>query len=65
MLGLFDHCVFSSQCWDAGVGNFNGGMMQSAGPTGAVAVPFVWLAQAGAEYGNSKIVYLSPQYLRV
>jgi hypothetical protein len=62
VVGLFDNCVFSSQCWDAGVGNFNGGMMQSSGPTGAVGVPFVWLAQAGAEYGNSKIVYLSPQY---
>ena len=28
----------------------------------AVAVPFVWLAQAGADYGNNKIVYLSPQF---
>lgn len=62
VVGLFDNCVFSSQCWDAGVGNFNGGMMQSSGPTGAVGVPFVWLAQAGAEYGNTKVVYLSPQY---
>ncbi len=29
---------------------------------GAYAVPWVWLTQAGAEYGNNKIVYLSPQF---
>jgi hypothetical protein len=62
VIGLFDNCVFTSQCWDAGVGNFNGGQMQASGPAGAVAVPFVWLAQAGAEYDNNKIVYLSPQF---
>ncbi len=62
VVGLFDNCIFTSQCWDAGVGNLNGGQMQSAGLTGAVGVPFVWLSQAGAEYGNNKIVYLSPQF---
>ena len=62
VIGLFDNCIFTTQCWDAGVGNFNGGQMQSSGPGGAVGIPFVWLAQAGAEYGNSKIVYLSPQF---
>lgn len=59
--GLFDPCIFTSQCWDAGSGNLNGGAEQNYGPSG-VAVPFVWLTQAGAEYGNSKIVYLSPQF---
>lgn len=62
VVGLFDNCIFTSQCWDAGVGTTNGGQMQSAGLTGAVGVPFVWLSQAGAEYGNNKIVYLSPQF---
>jgi hypothetical protein len=61
VLGLFDNCVFTSACWDAGVGNFNGGPNQGFGVQGA-AVPFVWLAQAGAEYDNNKIVYLSPQF---
>jgi hypothetical protein len=61
VIGLFDNCVFTSQCWDAGVGNFNGGIAQVAGPQGA-APPFVWLAQAGADYGNNKIVYLTPQF---
>ena len=62
VLGLFDNCIFTSQCWDAGTGNFNGGEpLQGIGP-GGQSVPFVWLAQAGAEYSNSKIVYLTPQY---
>ena len=62
VIGLFDPCIFSSQCWDAGIGNFNGGQQQGNGVTGAAAIPFAFLAQAGAEYGNTKIVYLSPQF---
>ena len=50
VLGLFDNCIFTSQCWDAGTGNFNGGEpLQGIGPGGATAIPFVWLSQAGAE----------------
>jgi hypothetical protein len=59
---LFDNCIFYGGCWDAGVGNVNGGGMQSGGIGGATGVPFVWLAQAGSEYGNNKVVYLSPQF---
>ena len=62
VISLFDPCIFSSQCWDAGIGNFNGGSLQANGVNGANAIPFVWLAQAGAEYDNTKIVYLSPQF---
>jgi hypothetical protein len=62
VLGLFDNCVFTSACWDAGLGNFNGGANQSLSVQGGIGVPFVWLSQAGAEYGNNKIVYLSPQF---
>lgn len=61
VLGLFDNCIFTTQCWDAGLGNFNGGGPEQTAPSSAYP-PFVWLAQAGAEYGNSKIVYLSPQF---
>ncbi|MGD0108786.1 MAG: hypothetical protein ABSC06_32830 [Rhodopila sp.] len=61
VLGLFDPCIFQSGCFDAGIGNVNGGLEQTYGPSN-VAIPFVWLSQAGYEYGNSKIVYLSPQY---
>jgi hypothetical protein len=62
VIGLFDPGIFSADTWDAGVGNFNGGTLQSFAPNGAVGIPFVWLAQAGAEYGNTKAVYLSPQF---
>jgi hypothetical protein len=62
VIGLFDPCIFYSGCWDAGVGNFNGAQIQATGPGGGAAIPFVWLAQAGADYGNGKIVYLSPQF---
>jgi hypothetical protein len=61
VVGLFDNCIFYSGCWDAGVGNINGGdPLQSAAPGGST-VNYAFLAQAGAEYGNNKIVYLSPQ----
>jgi predicted porin len=62
VIGLFDNCIFTAQCWDAGSGVLNAGGMQSETPSGATAIPFVWLAQSGAEIGNSKIVYLSPQF---
>ncbi|WP_428485196.1 porin [Rhodopila sp.] len=61
VIGLFDNCIFTTQCWDGGVGNFNGGALQDTTAGGGVGIPFVWLAQAGADYGNSKVVYLSPQ----
>ncbi len=62
VIGLFDNCIFYSGCWDAGLGNANGGINQTISTQNGSAIPFVWLSQAGAEYGNQKIVYLSPQY---
>jgi hypothetical protein len=61
VIGLFDNGIFTTGSWDAGVGSFNGGTNQSVSPNGPFGIPFVWLAQAGAEYANNKIVYLSPQ----
>lgn len=61
VLGLFDNCIFTSQCWDAGITGMNGGALQATTPTGPTNIPFAWLTASGAEYGNSKIVYLSPQ----
>jgi predicted porin len=60
VIGLFDNCIFTSQCWDAGDGGLDAGGSQQDQPSN-VSPPFVWLAQVGAEYANSKIVYLSPQ----
>lgn len=61
VLGLFDNCIFTSQCWDYGVGNINGGADEQIMPSN-VAGTFVWLSQAGAEYDNAKAVFLSPQF---
>ena len=62
LISLFDPCIFNGGCYDAGIGNINGGQAQTNGANGAFAIPFVWLAQAGAEYSNVKAVYLSPQF---
>jgi hypothetical protein len=61
VLSLFDNCIFTSQCWDAGIGTLNGAGLGDVAPSGAQP-PFVWLNTAGAEVGNNKIVYLSPQF---
>jgi hypothetical protein len=60
VLGLFDNCVFTSQCWDAGENMMNTSGFTSDAP-GAVVIPYVWLNQTGAEYANNKIVYMTPQ----
>lgn len=62
VLGLFDNCIFSSNCWDAGIGGLNGSSGYPAvAPSGAV-MTYVWLTGSGAEYTNAKAVYLSPQF---
>jgi hypothetical protein len=61
VLGLFDNCIFTAQCWDYGIGTANGGANQQMFPSNA-SPPFVWLSQAGAEYDNAKVVYLTPQF---
>jgi predicted porin len=61
VLSLFDNCIFTTQCWDAGLGTLNGAGIADVGPSNA-SIPFVWINQAAAEVGNNKIVYLSPQF---
>jgi hypothetical protein len=65
LIGLFDPCIFSAQCWDAGVGELNAGGIQIAAPGNSVLIPFPWVSQSGAEYANTKLVYLSPQIFGV
>jgi hypothetical protein len=55
IIGIFDNGVTTNQFL---VHNFNGGDNQNV-PGGAP--PFWFLSQAGNEYGNSKVVYISPQ----
>ncbi len=58
LIGIFDNGVTTMQFLPTG--NFNGGDVQSIMPT-AVPPTFIWMSQAGGEYGNAKAVYLSPQ----
>jgi Gram-negative porin len=62
VLDLFDPCIFTSQCFDAGIGAMQGSAGFSNIAPASVPITWVWLNQAGAEYANNKIVYLSPQY---
>jgi hypothetical protein len=58
VVGIFDNGVTTFQFLPTG--NFNGGDTQSLMPA-QVNPTFIWMSQAGGEYGNDKIVYLSPQ----
>lgn len=66
VIGLFDPCFFSSGCNDAGFGGFQTGLA-GIGPTSNIgnAGDYFALAQNGADYGNVKFVYLSPQLFGV
>jgi Gram-negative porin len=61
IISMMDPCVFSSQCWDAGMGTLNGGGPNSVAPQGAMGIPWVFSSQSGADYATNKILYLSPQ----
>ncbi len=58
LIGIFDNGVTTFQFLPTG--NFNGGDTQSVLPSNTVPV-WVWMSQAGGEYGNAKVVYMSPQ----
>ena len=58
LIGIFDNGVTTMQFLPTG--NFNGGDSQSFMP-GAVPPTWIWLSQAGGEYANTKLVYMSPQ----
>lgn len=60
LIGIFDNGVTTFQNLTP-TGVFNGGDLQTMVPFGTIAPPFVFLSQAGNEYGNNKFVYLSPQ----
>jgi hypothetical protein len=58
LIGIFDNGVTTFQFLPTG--NLNGGDL-NASVLGNANLPFYFLGQAGAEYGNTKAVYLSPQ----
>jgi hypothetical protein len=55
LIGIFDNGVTTNQFLN---NNFNGGDQQTLPGS---STPFFFLALAGNEYGNTKLVYLSPQ----
>jgi hypothetical protein len=57
VIGIFDNGVTTFQFLPTG--NLNGGDLE--GSAIAAAVPFFFMGQAGNEYDNAKLVYLSPQ----
>ncbi len=57
LIGIFDNGVTTFQFLPTG--NLNGGDLQNW--PSSVAPAFVFLGQAGNEYDNAKLVYLSPQ----
>jgi hypothetical protein len=62
VIGLFDPCIFSGACWDAGIGGFQGPLAGGNGPSNAgVSGSYFTLSQNSADYANVKVVYLSPQ----
>jgi hypothetical protein len=60
VLGIFDNGVTSMQSVSPS-GGMNGSDVQAGVPANVV-VPFPFYAQNGIEYGNDKLVYLSPQF---
>ena len=62
VIGLFDPCIFSGACWDAGVGVFQA-VTGGFGPAtnAGIAGSYFTLSQNSADYGNAKVTYLSPQ----
>jgi predicted porin len=60
VLGIFDNGVTSMQSVSPS-GGMNGSDVQNPLP-GNTYMPFPFLAQNGIEYGNDKIVYLSPSF---
>jgi hypothetical protein len=57
VIGIFDNGITTSQF--TFIGEFNGGHAQNT-PLNS-RVPYFFLSQGGDEYGNTKLVYLSPQ----
>jgi len=62
VVGLFNASgIFTTGSWDGGIGNLNNAGMQSVAPNQSL-IDWPFLAGNGTEYGNNKIVYMSPQF---
>jgi hypothetical protein len=59
LISLYDNNITTFQFLPST--NLQGGDLQITAPT-AAQVPFAFLSGAGAEYANSKLVYMTPQF---
>ncbi|MDR3538198.1 MAG: porin [Acetobacteraceae bacterium] len=62
LIGLYDNGITTFQFLPSS--NLGGGDLQAALPA-STTVPFSFMSLQGNEYGNSKLVYLSPQFYGV
>ena len=63
--GIYDALgLFTVGIWDGGVGNLNNGAIEAVAPS-QYLTSWPFLSGNGTEYGNNKIVYLSPSFYGV
>jgi hypothetical protein len=63
--GIWDALgMFTIGIWDGGVGNLNNGGTQAVVPS-QYLITWPFMSGNGTEYGNNKIVYLSPSFFGV
>jgi predicted porin len=63
--GIYDALgMFTIGIWDGGVGNLNNGCAQAVTPS-QYLISWPFLSGNGTEYGDNKIVYLSPSFYGV
>jgi hypothetical protein len=63
--GIYDALgLFTVGIWDGGVGNLNNGGAQAATPS-QYLISWPFLSGNGTEYGDNKIVYLTPSFYGV
>ena len=62
LVSLFDYTgVFTVGSWDGGIGNILNAGVQAVTPN-QYLLDWAWLSGNGVEYGNTKAVYLTPQF---
>jgi hypothetical protein len=65
LIGIYDAIgTFTTGVWDGGIGNINNAGVQAATPN-QYLISWAWLSGNGTEYGDNKIVYLSPSFYGV
>ena len=62
IISIFDYAgTFTTGSWDGGIGNLNNAGLQAVTPN-QYLIDWPFLSGNGVEYGNNKVVYISPQF---